>query len=157
MNPFVRWSLHGVLIWPIYVKTTGTLASFLRLRIVNMFVETKRYKTPYDVIHNYLNLPLKTPFCLTCGVVLQTKDDLLRELSEEIKQKDCDLEGATEKLEVRSNNEKHIITSVSCAGCALPLPRATPTHSLTQNKRYLLRHCCEGVPSTISVWYRWAC
>lgn len=35
---------------------------------------------------------------------VQTKDNLLRDLAEEIRRKDGDLEGVTEKLEVSGSN-----------------------------------------------------
>lgn len=39
---------------------------------------------------------------MTDNYDIQTKEDLLQELAEKIRQKDGDLEEATEKLEVRS-------------------------------------------------------
>lgn len=41
---------------------------------------------------------------------VQTKDDLLRDLAEEIRRKDGDLEAVTEKLEVRSNELRAIVS-----------------------------------------------
>lgn len=61
--------------------------------------------------------------------VVQTKDDLLRELAEEIKQKDTDLERATEKLEVRSNVEHSIYM---CCLCVALAPRHTNSQSHTK-------------------------